>query len=290
MHNQYTDLLLDLPEVKTEKVLEVGEQTLHVEVSPVAHKQACPQCRSLDFVIRKGSNPARTIRHGEAFGKSIYVRVPAIRLFCKQCQCGFVWQYTFVDSGKRYSHAFEKQAIRTATAATVKHSADLHAMPASTLQTKYQHWLALASERLQERVWQDAACTSKLVLGVDDFAIRKGHTYNTGIHNLRGEALLDILPGRKLEELRAYAKQHSFFFGASSHCGGDGSGSVLPYLDSGMLSEGDSYCGSLSCSSVCDRGASSRPKNDPNDAFFSSESEFESQASVAKPQRGVLVR
>ncbi|MFK4435524.1 ISL3 family transposase [Paenibacillus sp. RC21] len=211
MHNQYTDLLLDLPEVKTEKVLEVGEQTLHVEVSPVAHKQACPQCRSLDFVIRKGSNPARTIRHGEAFGKSIYVRVPAIRLFCKQCQCGFVWQYTFVDSGKRYSHAFEKQAIRTATAATVKHSADLHAMPASTLQTKYQHWLALASERLQERVWQDAACTSKLVLGVDDFAIRKGHTYNTGIHNLRGEALLDILPGRKLEELRAYAKQHSFF-------------------------------------------------------------------------------
>ena len=44
-----------------------------------------------------------------------------------------------------------------------------------------------------------------------DFVIRKGHTNNTGIHNLRGEALLDILPCRKLEELRAYAKQHSSF-------------------------------------------------------------------------------
>lgn len=49
------------------------------------------------------------------------------------------------------------------------------------------------------------------MLGVDDFAIRKGHTYNTGIHNLRGETLLDIVPGRKLEELRAYARQHPLF-------------------------------------------------------------------------------
>ncbi|MCM3342047.1 transposase [Paenibacillus sp. MER TA 81-3] len=52
---------------------------------------------------------------------------------------------------------------------------------------------------------------SKLVLGIDDFAIRKGHTYNTGIHNLRGETLLDILPGRKLDELRIYAKQSPAF-------------------------------------------------------------------------------
>lgn len=60
-------------------------------------------------------------------------------------------------------------------------------------------------------MWQDAACISKLVLGGDDFAIRKGQTYNSGIHNLRRETLLDILPGRKLEELRAYARQHPEF-------------------------------------------------------------------------------
>lgn len=52
---------------------------------------------------------------------------------------------------------------------------------------------------------------SNLVLGVDDFAIRKGHTYNTGIHNLKGETLLDLLPGRKLNDLRAYANTHPDF-------------------------------------------------------------------------------
>nr|WP_245996225.1 hypothetical protein [Paenibacillus taihuensis] len=33
----------------------------------------------------------------------------------------------------------------------------------------------------------------KLALDVDDFAIKKGHTYNTGIHNHRGETMLDLL-------------------------------------------------------------------------------------------------
>jgi transposase len=50
-----------------------------------------------------------------------------------------------------------------------------------------------------------------LVLGVDDFAIKKAHTYNTGIHDLKGEMMLDLLPGRKLEDLRAYAEHHPDF-------------------------------------------------------------------------------
>jgi hypothetical protein len=92
-----------------------------------------------------------------------------------------VWQYTFVNSGKCYSHAFEKQAIRTATAATVKHSADLYAMPASTLQTQHQHWLALESVTLQERVWKDATCISNLVLGIEDFTILEKDTPTTQV-------------------------------------------------------------------------------------------------------------
>ncbi|SFF04342.1 Transposase [Paenibacillus algorifonticola] len=69
----------------------------------------------------------------------------------------------------------------------------------------------MASERLSERAWKQAIESTGLVLGVDDFAIKKGHTYNTGIHDLRGGTLLDILPGRKLEELRAYTRQYPGF-------------------------------------------------------------------------------
>lgn len=75
----------------------------------------------------------------------------------------------------------------------------------------HQEALPTESERLVEQAWHEAKDTAGLVLGIDDFAIKKGHTYNTGIHNLRGEMMLDLLAGRKLEDLRAYARQHPDF-------------------------------------------------------------------------------
>jgi transposase len=211
MHNQYTDLLIHLPEVNVQQIVEIDEQTIHLQIVPTSRKQACPICRSDRSVIRKGSNQTRKIRHTDAFGKIVYFLAPAIRLFCKNCQAGFVWQYSFVRPGRRYSTAFEQQAIRTASVSTVKQSAEIHHIPASTLQTKHQQWLSVENERLRQLAWNDALSSSHLVLGIDDFAIRKGHTYNTGIHNLRGETLLDILPGRKLDELREYARKHPEF-------------------------------------------------------------------------------
>jgi transposase len=178
--------------------MEMDSQTIHIEVAPLASKQDCPICGTEAHVIRKGGNRTRKIRHCDAFGKTIYLLAPAIRLFCNKCQCGYVWRYAFVEPGKRYSRAFEQQALHTA-AATVKQSAELHEMPANTLQRKHQAWLSVESERLQKRAWHEAVHGSKLVLGIDDFAIRKGHTYNTGIHHLKGETLLDILPGRNLD-------------------------------------------------------------------------------------------
>ncbi|WP_225999310.1 hypothetical protein [Paenibacillus sp. BJ-4] len=103
-------------------------------------------------------------------------------MFCNDCQCGFVWQYGFVAPGKRYSSAFEKQALRTATVATVKQSAGRHALPAST-PDQAATMVITESERLQEQAWFDATSTASLVLEVDNFAIRKGHTCNTDVHN-----------------------------------------------------------------------------------------------------------
>ena len=44
--------------------------------------------------------------------------------------------------------------------------------------------------------------TEVLIIGIDDFAIRQGHSYNTGIHDLRNETLLHLIKGRKLHDLR----------------------------------------------------------------------------------------
>ncbi|WP_262683216.1 transposase [Paenibacillus baimaensis] len=81
----------------------------------------------------------------------------------------------------------------------------------STVQRMHNEAIPMESERLSEQAWKQATACRGLALGVDDFATKKGHIYNTDIHDLKGGTLLDLLPGRKLDELRVYAEQHPVF-------------------------------------------------------------------------------
>ncbi|MCY9669236.1 ISL3 family transposase, partial [Paenibacillus alginolyticus] len=117
----------------------------------------------------------------------------------------------FVGPKRRYSHLFRERAFQQALGSTAAHSARMQQAPVSTIQQMHNEVIPFESEQLSEQAWTKAKENKGLVLGVDDFAIKKGHTYNTGIHDLKGETMLDLLPGRKLEDLRAYAKQHPDF-------------------------------------------------------------------------------
>jgi transposase len=46
------------------------------------------------------------------------------------------------------------------------------------------------------------------VLGVDDFAFRRGHTYGTVLVNLERRRVVDLLPERSQESLVAWLKRH----------------------------------------------------------------------------------
>ncbi|SFQ37081.1 Transposase [Salibacterium halotolerans] len=80
--------------------------------------------------------------------------------------------------------------------------------PYSTVERLFKAGLAVESKTVQQTYFQEAFNRSPLVLGIDDFAIRKGHTYNTGIHNLKGGSLLDVIPGRTADDLQQYANQY----------------------------------------------------------------------------------
>jgi transposase len=211
MQTQYINEMLNLPELKIHQILSIDVDELHVEAQPIDDKQCCPCCGSDQNVIRKGSNDMRTVRHLCVFEKKTYLHVPSIRMYCTRCDVGFVWTYEFVGSKQRYSRLFRSHTVEQALGSTAAHSARMQQAPASTVQRMHNEAVPVECERIYERVWEGAQETADLVLGVDDFAIKKGHTYNTGIHNLKGETMLDLLPGRKLEDLRAYSGEHPGF-------------------------------------------------------------------------------
>jgi len=211
MQTQYINELLHIPEIHVSQIRFVDRNELHIDAVPVAHCQSCPICQSVEHVIRKGTNGVRTVRHLAVFERKSYLHVPAIRLYCRSCHVGFGWVYGFVGHKQRYSKPFRSLAVEHALGSTAAHSARMLQAPTSTVQRLHQEALPPMSEHVQAKAWAETKTMNGWVLGVDDFAMKKGHTYNTGIHNLRGETMLDLLPGRKLEDLRIYAADHPDF-------------------------------------------------------------------------------
>jgi len=211
MQTQYINEMLNLPELTIHQILSIDDDELHIEAVPLGDRQCCPCCGSDQNVIRKGKNDMRRVRHLSVFEKKTYLHVPSIRMYCTRCEAGFVWAYEFVGPKQRYSKLFRSQSVEQALGSTAAHSARMQQAPASTIQRIHYEAVPAEGERIYKQVWEEAKATPDLVLGVDDFASKKGHSYNTGIHNLKGETMLDLLPGRKLEELRAYAQAHPDF-------------------------------------------------------------------------------
>lgn len=202
MHSHFTNLLLDIKELSISDVQKV-DADFWIQVQPTDHLQACPQCHGKE-VIRKGCAYQRKIRHLPAFGCRVFLLLPAIRLMCKRCDVSFVWNYGCVAPGKRYTKKFEASLPHHVVGATVSHAAKQTQTPATTVERVFKQWMEIESAHVQAICQEQAVNSNQLVLGIDDFAIRKGHTYNTGLHDLRGGTFLDIIPGRRLDELRAY--------------------------------------------------------------------------------------
>ena len=208
---QYINELLGLQELQLHKMISMNTQTVHLEASPVACKQPCPICGSEQDVKRDGRNKPRTIRHLSIFGKKELFACSISSLGLHALPNQLRLDLGLCRPKQRYSRLFRNQTVQQALGSTAAHSARVQQAPASTIQRMHQEALPAECERLAEIAWRDAKGTADLVLGIDDFAIKKGHTYNTGIHNLRGETMLDLLSGRKLEDLRAYSRQHPDF-------------------------------------------------------------------------------
>lgn len=202
MHSHSIKDLLGLPELFILSTKKIDGQ-IGIDAVPVASSQPCPVCASTQ-TIRRGVNSIRKVRHLDAFGCVVYLHVPAIRLSCTSCDTLFVWSYDCVAPKKRYTKAFEASLPKQVVGATVTHASRTTNTPPTTIARVVHAWKTEEAARIQEACQSQAATHDKLVLGIDDFAIRKGHTYNTGLHDLRNGTFLDIIPGRTIDALQVY--------------------------------------------------------------------------------------
>lgn len=162
---------------------------MYLTVEPKDHIQPCPSCWST-HTSRHGTSKPRHARH-----------LPIIRPSCKCCSLNFTEVYNLVSPKSRYSNSLKQELSDALYGATVKYTVNLFKIPYTSGERFIKERFSVVIPVLQNDILALAQSGDRLVIGIDDFAIRKGHTYNTGFHDLRNRLLLKIVNDRKSTEL-----------------------------------------------------------------------------------------
>jgi transposase len=188
-------------QLKVDHIITIGR---HLDIYAGAHQTqaTCPDCHTVSTKVQ-----ARYWRHPQdapCLGMTVRLHLEVRRFACAEKSCA---RKTFVESltgllpaNAHRTTRLKKQHLATAYALggeAGKHLAGLLGMPISgdTLLRE----IRLAPEPVKPEV---------RVVGVDDWAMRKGRTYGTILVDLEKRQPIDLLPNREAADVAAWFQAH----------------------------------------------------------------------------------
>lgn len=180
---------------------------LMVEAVSVARPGGCPNCRKQ--ARRVHSTYQRFLDERPLGSRRVIVRLRVRRYFCERKSCS---RTTFVEQVPGLSARYRRSS--TELAGWLRSIAiELGGRPAARLRLRLTAGRTRLLRLLTAPPVPDRA---PRVLGVDEFAFRKGCTHGTVLVDVEAGRVVDVLPDRTSETFAAWLKEHS---GAEIICG-----------------------------------------------------------------------
>lgn len=182
----------------TKKEYKGNKIILHVEFSE--RKKKCPKCGAYHTLVKNGVR-YRNIRSLPIGGKQTILRMKVQRYKCKDTGCDYDQQENipFTTGGKGYTHRFAKYVVDLLRGATLKQVAAWLHVSWDTVKEIHCTYL--------ERHYSPPSLDGVECIGIDEFAVRKGHVYKTIVVDLKTGRILYVGDGKSEKSLEKFWKE-----------------------------------------------------------------------------------
>jgi transposase len=180
---------------------ETSGNTCYVTIAAQVDVSLCPNCGYASSQVH--STYVRHLRDLPVLGRPVRLRALVRRFRCRVQGCG---RKTFSEplGGLAEAHAQRTQRVTSTLQSLILCTSSITGSRLATqmgIQTSPRTLLRVANDG-------ERSVAAPRVLGVDDFALRRGRTYGTILCDLETGRTVDILPGRSAEPLTRWLQQH----------------------------------------------------------------------------------